>query len=153
MTVKSGIVIFIGLLSILTSSHIFACSCSMGSTKDAFKSSNSVFTGKVKRVEYLNSANAFGDQNIIVEFENPTVFKGEDQPVLHTAHNGSGCTGYWFKEGEEYLVYAFDRGDGLLDTMWCGGVQAKSEDEKIFNNQIKKVTKLAKKANRSKKKL
>jgi hypothetical protein len=150
MSFNSSIVI--GLLSILFSTPIFACSCSMGSTKDAFNTSDSVFTGRVKSVEYLNSANVFGDRNIIVHFENPTIFKGDDQPVLHTAHNGSGCTGYWFKEGEEYLVYAFDRGDGLLDTMWCGGVRAKSKSDKHFNKEMKKVIKLAKKANKRKKK-
>lgn len=121
----------------------FACSCSMGSVKEKYKSSFSVFTGKVKKIDYLQSANAFGDQNIIVYFEAPVIYKGESTAALHTAHNGTGCTGYWFKENEEYLIYTFERADGKLDTMWCGGVISKSESEKEFTQEENKLKKLA----------
>lgn len=124
----------------LSSPLAYACSCSMGSVKEKFKSSFSVFSGKVKKIDYLQSANGFGDQNIIVYFENPVVYKGGKNTTLDTAYNGAGCTGYWFKEGEEYLIYAFKRGDGSLDTMWCGGVISKSENHKAFNKEIKKLS-------------
>ena len=116
----------------------------MGSVKDKFKSSFSIFRGQVSKVDYLQSANGFGDQNIIVYFEKPVIYKGEENTTLHTAYNGAGCTGYWFKEGEEYLIYTFKRDDGTLDTMWCGGVISKSESKKRFDKEVKKIIKLAK---------
>lgn len=127
-----------------SSMSTYACSCSAGSVKDKFKSSFSVFSGKANKIDYLQSANGFGDQNIIVYFENPIVYKGGKNTTLDTAYNGAGCTGYWFKEGEEYLIYAFKRDDGSLDTMWCGGVISKSENHKAFNKEIKKIIKLTK---------
>lgn len=132
------------LLAAFGSEHLLACSCNMGSAKKKFKSSFSVFAGKVSEVEHLGTANAYGDENTIVHFVDVVTLKGDATDVLHTADNGAGCTGYWFKEKLEYLVYTFKRNDGHLDTMWCGGVISSSKNKKEFAKELNKVKRLAK---------
>ena len=96
-----------------------ACSCAMlpGSQKEivdgALADSEAVFSGKVVKIDrpslFKSSAALETDTFRVSE-----VWKGPEQRTLevHTALIGASC-GYPFKEGQEYLVYAYTGKQGL----------------------------------------
>jgi hypothetical protein len=86
-----------------------ACDCVGPRGKAALVNANVAFSGKVIRIKYLdNSEQANPEPRIIVTFRVYRVWKGKPKRkiVLHTVFNKWTCNGYWFKEGEEYLVFA-----------------------------------------------
>jgi len=118
------------LLSVFICSSALACSCRLGDVDEKFAQHEFVFTGKVSNIVRLDARNAFGDPAIIVTFEVEKSWKGAGKTiVLHTAENAMGCYGYWFKEGHDYLVFAFQDQLKQLDTFWCGGVIPKLTNE------------------------
>ena len=96
-----------------------ACSCAMlpGSQKEivdgALADSEAVFSGEVVKIDrpspFKSSAALETDTFRVSE-----VWKGPEQETLevHTALMGASC-GYPFKEGQEYLVYAYTGKQGL----------------------------------------
>lgn len=135
--------LFIFWLALFFSASAFSCSCDMGEIPQKLESSKSVFVGTVKEIQYLESSNVFGDQEIVVTFSIQNQWKGgEEEHTLHTAYNAAGCYGYWFEESKEYLVYAFED-DGRLNTMWCGGVISKGESMESFKEEVITLNKLA----------
>lgn len=137
----------IALINCFIFNDSLACSCSMGSDENKVQNAFSIFSGTVVSVKRLGSANMFGDENIVVEFDVNKSIKGGKRNVLHTAYNGMGCTGYWFKESQQYLIYTFERKDGNLDTMFCGGVTPRDGLEEKFDDIIKEVETLSHKIN------
>src|SRR5690606_26618809 len=111
------------LLALAFSSGLaLACDCYLGDVSEKYRDSASVFLGTVDEVVYLGEENALGDELIVVTFSVLQSWKGASGTVtLNTAYNRSSCSGYWFRESETYLVYAYDI-DGKLDTKYCGGV-------------------------------
>ncbi len=102
--------------------NAFACDCTLASIEGALSSSDAVFTGKVSKIEYLdNPLQKSPEPRTIVTFNVSQWWKGsnEKQAVLHTVHNYFTCNGFWFKENEEYLVYASKQDDGTLGTSFC----------------------------------
>ncbi len=95
------------------------CSCAMlpGSQKEivdgALADSEAVFSGEVVKIDrpspFKSSAALETDTFRVSE-----VWKGPEQRTLevHTALIGASC-GYPFKEGQEYLVYAYTGKQGL----------------------------------------
>lgn len=87
-----------------------ACDCVGPRGKAALVNANLAFSGKVIKIKYLdNREQANPEPRIIVTFRVYRVWKGEPKRkiVLHTVFNKWTCNGYWFKEGEEYLVFAY----------------------------------------------
>ena len=101
-----------GLLSgclLLLATSIFACEKEPLAPPAAFAEADVVFRGVVDNLVYLDSPEkAKTDPRIIVTIGVKEVWKGPVQQVvtLHTTHNRSGCNGYEFKAGKEYLVYS-----------------------------------------------
>ena len=109
----------------------FACDCYLGDTETKNREAVRVFLGAVKSIEYTGEQNWFGDEHTIVTFSISRSWKGGSaQVVLETTDNGAGCTGYWFEERKEYLVYLYDV-NGSLDTYYCGGVIPASDTELV----------------------
>ncbi|NVJ61545.1 MAG: hypothetical protein HWE27_14210 [Gammaproteobacteria bacterium] len=134
----------VSLVIYVFSFEAFACSCRLGSVEEKFKSHEEIFVGTVDSIKYLDAKNAFGDQRIIVSFKVERNWKGKgSSKILHTANNGMGCYGYWFKEGEDYLVYSFEEDEGRLNTMWCGGVIPKESEKNEFENEVIVLNELA----------
>ena len=113
-----------------------ACSCNLGSAQDKLKKFGTVFLGTVQSVEKLDQVTDFNERRIRVTFDVEKRWKGKaDAHVLETVQNQSSCSGYWFKAGERFLIYASRGPWGGLDVMWCGG--AVSEDEgKAFTTEL-----------------
>ncbi|AOE48781.1 hypothetical protein [Kangiella sediminilitoris] len=132
------------IIFLLTASYeVLACSCRMGGVDEKLSKHEEVFSGVVESVKYLDDENVFGDQKIIVTFNVTKTWKGSGQvQVLHTADNGAGCFGYWFEEGEEYLIYAFKQKSGKLNTMWCGGVIPKNYKSNDFTRETSELNEL-----------
>ena len=86
-----------------------ACSCVGPTGKKALEGASSAFSGKVTKVEYLDPDGLRVEPRIIVTFEVYRWWKGplKKTAVLHTIYNKWTCEGYFFKEGEEYLVFAY----------------------------------------------
>ena len=119
-----------------------SCSCSMGETTEKLKNSDFVFTGEVTNIEFLNKKQEFEDPKIIVNVDVTKSIKGNKSSyTLHTAYNKMGCYGYWFKNKQSYLIYAFKdkRNDGKLNTWWCGGVISESDSEAIFTKEVNEL--------------
>jgi hypothetical protein len=86
-----------------------ACDCVGPRGKAALDNAKVAFSGKVLKIRYLDRRESIvGEPRIIVTFQVYRVWKGRPKStiVLHTVLNKGSCNGYWFKEGEEYLVFA-----------------------------------------------
>ena len=137
------ITILILLLSIYQ--NAVACSCRLGPVDKKLSNSESVFLGKVRTIVVLDEKNGLDEDRIIVKFNvNESFKKAESLVTLDTFDNKSSCEGYWFKEGEEYLVYAYQM-KGRLSTYYCGGVIPKNiKDNSAFLSEISTLKKLKK---------
>ena len=109
-----------------------ACQCTMPpdgrDAERALADSEAVFSGEVVEVypsdPWKSTATIETDTFRVSE-----VWKGPEQRTLevHTALFGASC-GYPFKEGEEYLVYAYSGKRGL-EVDLCNGTQRLAEAE------------------------
>jgi hypothetical protein len=68
-----------------------------------------MFTGKAARVQFLEADTQRNEPAILVTFEVHDVWKGPVRKALRlrTTYNRWTCGGYYFKEGETYLVTAY----------------------------------------------
>ena len=122
----------------------WACSCNAGDVAKKYTDHVSIFQGTVTEVIFYDSEDSFGDQHIKVTFEIEKQWKGEpSQKQLFTVFNRASCFGYWFKEKERYIVYAFEEGESL-NAWWCGGVIPESENTVNFELEIKVLNEVAK---------
>lgn len=127
---------FLFLMFLTFSPVTFSCSCSIGDVEEKFDEHVSVFMGTVKKITFYDSNDAFGDQRIKVEFELEKQWKGEpSQNVLFTVFNSVSCYGYWFKENQRYVVYAFNE-DQSLNAWWCGGVISEADSKEQFMEEL-----------------
>ena len=119
------------MLSVRT---VAACDCVGPRGKAALANANVAFSGKVIKIQYLDPREQGNPEpRIIVTFRVYRVWKGEPKRkmVLHTVFNKWSCNGYWFKEGDEYLVFAhtsdskaakmFPKAKNTLGVGICGG--------------------------------
>jgi len=124
------------ILFLTQTSLSWACSCNIGDVSKKFKDHVSIFQGTATEIIFYESTDMHGDQQIKVTFDIEKQWKGKpDQNQLHTVYNEGSCFGYWFKEKESYLVYAFER-DGKLNAWWCGGVIQDNADGTGLNMEI-----------------
>lgn len=110
-----------------------ACSCVGARGKKAFDDAAATFSGKVTKVAHLDVAFARMEPRITVTFEVYRWWKGQSTKtaILHTYDNKWSCEGYGFKEGKEYLVFAYrnppaiaEKFAGVKDSLgvkFCGG--------------------------------
>jgi hypothetical protein len=121
----------------------FACSCVGPRGKEALAGAAAAFSGKVVQIERLDADEPRGEPRIIVTFEVYRWWKGQlkKSVVLHTIYNKWSCEGYFFKEGGEYVVFAYRNREHMaekfpfakdtLGVTLCGGtkVLANANDE------------------------
>ncbi len=95
-----------------------ACSCAVGGSQkerveSGLSSSEAVFSGEVVDFEKGAYSNLYGPTET-VSFRVSEVWKGPERETLEvsTPTQGTAC-GYPFKEGQEYLVYAYTGKQGL----------------------------------------
>lgn len=94
---------------LLSGRPALACDCAGPRGKAALVNAKVAFSGKVTRIRYLDSPEQIGrEPRIIVTFQVYQVWKGRPKKtiVVHTVLNKWTCNGYWFEQGEEYLVFA-----------------------------------------------
>lgn len=94
--------IFFAVLTLFSTTSL-ACSCAYPRVDDAFNNSDLVFKGKVIELEPPTSS-TFNR----VTFDVYNVYKGSEKSseAIFTNRSSAAC-GYPFKQGEEYLVFAF----------------------------------------------
>ena len=108
----------VGLVAMLPDCA-FACSCASSPPPEgALEESSAVFSGEVIDIEK-------GPQVSSVTFRVSKVWKGNHQETrtVSTASYGAAC-GYPFKEGQEYLVYAWGK---KMEVNLCGRTAPLSE--------------------------
>ena len=90
-----------------------ACSCVWPTPDEAFERADAVFSGRVTSVDEY-----FGPVAIRVD----TVWKGSVTSTTSVSqYDGTSCSYGRFVEGEEYLVYAYERPHGTLNVWTCSG--------------------------------
>jgi hypothetical protein len=94
--------------------------------KPTLAESSAVFSGEVVKIDQPSPIKSGADLETDT-FRVSEVWKGPEQRTLevHTALMGASC-GYPFKEGQEYLVYAYTGKQGL-EVGLCGNVVPLSE--------------------------
>ena len=109
-----------------------ACSCAIESNPKervelAVADSEAVFSGEV--VDFEKGADSMFGPTETVSFRVSEVWKGPQRETLEvsTPTQGSAC-GYAFKEGQEYLVYAYTGKQGL-ETDLCSSNKPLSKAE------------------------
>jgi hypothetical protein len=118
-----------GLVVLLPPPCAYACSCGPVSIQRILSSSEAVFSGEVVEIEkrYQNYPRASRGYRNTVTLRVSEVWKGPQRETLEvsTPSYGAAC-GYAFKEGQEYLVYAYTGKQGLeVDS--CNGTQRLTE--------------------------
>lgn len=111
------------LILILAAGRLLACTCIEVPQKTALHSAVAVFQGKATKVEHMDMVEAFDpvsgkvekrppkvDDYTVVTFRVSKAWKG---PVTSTMKvqataRPSMCSGFEFREGKEYIVYATD---------------------------------------------
>ncbi len=96
-----------------------ACTCMPPPpAADALESAEAVFVGEVESITDLGSESRGG--SALVDLAVSRWFKGngDDRAEVRTLKATSMC-GYPFEEGDAYLVYASDAGDGNLGVSLC----------------------------------
>ena len=114
---------------VLTTVNTFACECSyIKSVEKEFENAEYVLTGKVISIEFLQILKVDGKKSIKqtseirnkfdifkgrvwskITLESIEIFKGKRRKinqVIYTGIGGGDCS-FYFKKGEEYLIYAF----------------------------------------------
>jgi hypothetical protein len=122
---------------VLTNQAALACSCVGPRGLNILSNNAAVFAGKVMAVEYLTSGANSSEPPIRVTFDVKEVWKGPVRStiILTTIYNRFSCEGYFFNEGQHYLVAAksLTRDDGksgiaeLEGIFLCGGTSVLSE--------------------------
>jgi len=93
-----------------------ACSCAgylaapQERAQRALKESTAVFSGQVVNIGTGEPSGAWRPATVTVSFQVSEVWKGPQPETLEvsTSRDGASC-GYPFKEGQEYLVYAYGK--------------------------------------------
>ncbi|HDR4558738.1 hypothetical protein [Bacillus cereus] len=120
------------ICSFIFSDKSYACDCTKVSPEDRLQKNDVVFEGKVLEVQEK-------DGKMEILFEVKKIWKGtsSSQIIIYTSF--SSCT-FPFGEGGEYLVFAFNRGEGKLETSMCSGTKRLDEAgaDKVALSQIAK---------------
>ena len=127
----SVVLAVLGFVFLLPPDCASACTCSSASLngqkgpESELSSSEAVFSGEVVDFE-KGSSNPAPWPTETVSFRVSEVWKGSERETLEvsTPTQGSAC-GYAFKEGREYLVYAYGKQD--LETDGCSRTKPLSE--------------------------
>ena len=100
---------FIGLFLIVGDESIHACSCGSIPPSEALPHATVVFAGEVVANRWVNSGWAGFGHHYEIEFQVDVVWKGpRHETMFYTLPDSGGCGGYpLFKEGQEYVVYAY----------------------------------------------
>jgi len=109
VTRKTWVVLAALLIWVLQANNpALACSCVGPTGLDILSSNAAVFAGKVTAIEYLEADTESSEPPILVTFEVNEVWKGPIRKTvtLRTIYNKYSCNGYFFKEGQLYLVAA-----------------------------------------------
>ena len=107
-----------------------ACSCAgFPGSQRALEQSNAVFSGEVMDVEGGHTTRMFGMSvsSVKVTLRVSEAWKGPQQEtlVVSTPRDGATC-GYAFKEGQEYLVYAYGK-EEPFEVDLCSGTKPLSD--------------------------
>ena len=122
----SLVIAVLGVVFLLPPQCASACQCTMPAEKPTLADSEAVFSGEVVEIDQPSPFKSGADLETDT-FRVYEVWKGPEQETLevHTALFGASC-GYPFKEGQEYLVYAYTGKQGLeVDS--CNGTQRLTE--------------------------
>lgn len=114
----------IAALFLINITSVSACSCARPAPpKESLEGSSAVFAGKVIDLNIpIGFVRSTADP-VKVTFDVSKVWKGPDYKnmVIKTARSDVSC-GYAFKQGDEYIVYAYGEGD-KLSTGICSRTQ------------------------------
>jgi hypothetical protein len=122
----SLVIAVLGVVFLLPPQCASACQCTMPAEKPTLADSEAVFSGEVVEIDQPSPFKSGADLETDT-FRVYEVWKGPEQETLevHTALMGASC-GYPFKEGQEYLVYAYTGKQGL-EVDLCNGTQQLTE--------------------------
>jgi len=126
----------------LSVSDVKACSCEGGDRPpcEEYWRSEAVFAGKVMKRSLFSVVEGEGDsryeyQQVLVRFSIEQAFKGiaGDEVEIVTGISGGDC-GYYFKDGERYVVYAISSGrdKSRLYSGFCNRIKLVAEAEEDF---------------------
>jgi hypothetical protein len=122
---------------VFTNQATLACSCAGPRGVNILSNNAAVFAGKVTAIVHLESGANVSEPPIRVTFDVHEVWKGpvRNTVILTTIYNKFSCEGYFFMEGQHYLVAAktLTRDDGRSDIaelegiFLCGGTSVLSD--------------------------
>ncbi len=121
------------LVLALAAEGALACSCMPPpAPPQALAKADAVFFGKAVKV--VGQAGPHGQGEVTVSFEVERFWKGNVQKNLDlgTAAHGALC-GYAFRQGENYLVYAYTDPLGGLRTTLCSRTRLEADADEDFN--------------------
>lgn len=118
----------LGVVFLLSPQCAYACSCAPTSIQGVLSRSEAVFSGEVVEVEEGPTLPGYGS-SYRVTLRASEVWKGPQRETLEvsTPRDGATC-GYHFKEGQEYLVFAYTEKQGLVVDS-CNGTRRLAEAE------------------------
>lgn len=100
-----------------------ACTCAPPpNTQAALVEADAVFAGRLSRMVYLDDPQR-GEPRVRLTFTVTDRWKGPQTQtiVMQSVINKMSCEGYFWEEGEDYLVFASIRPNGMLGVSLCSG--------------------------------
>ncbi len=124
-SILSGLALFVLVLA--SGQEAFACSCvSEQPVCEAFGGSTAVFVGRV--VGAAEQKTGTGEDGTKITYDVGSIYfmveeafsgvKARTKVTIQSGTGGGDC-GYWFRRGEQYLVYAYGDEKGKLYTSIC----------------------------------
>jgi hypothetical protein len=105
------VLLLLALAGTLRSASAQACSCVTQTREQAFESAAAVFEGRVTEITRSKPDAENGSGRLLVSMLVVRAWKGVEveRVTVLTAGDGAAC-GYGFRQGESYLVYAYQGG-------------------------------------------
>jgi len=117
----SAALLMLTILVLFPATKAYACSCASGTPKEKKERSAAVFSGKVVQRNWLTKK-IDNQRTRQYTFKVEKAWKGVDERRISVySYDGDSSTcGFAFKQGESYLVYAYES-NGRLVTNLCSG--------------------------------
>jgi hypothetical protein len=105
---------------LLRAAPVHACSCFVHPPQEALAEADTVFAGRVQRVE----DRTVRGYSRFYHFDVGRMWKGESVPSIAVASVDSAACGFDFEAGQTYLVFAdWWQEEEIWTTGWCAGTQ------------------------------
>lgn len=131
--------LYLTLLFLTLSLRGISCTCFKIPIDSSFAYTPLVFEGRVMSQYEDVFFHENAEYSLITNLEIIKDYKGTQAKNIITIVGGLGCD-FSFKEGETYIVFAYQRGEGIYTSNFCSGTKISSQFDSLDMQVIEKLS-------------